>query len=90
MVLKIVHDLMEPKEAVAATFEEPLRIEMLQLATLMIRRMPKELQSHRKELIKFGWNHLKHEDTLSKQWAFINVCHFLDTYQAPEKIILQV
>jgi hypothetical protein len=90
MVLRIVRDLIGPLDEVAAAFEEPLRIELLQLATLMIRHMPKELQSHRKELIKFGWNHLKHEDTSSKQWAFVNVCYFLDAYQSPDKIILQV
>ncbi|KAH9611581.1 hypothetical protein KSS87_004438 [Heliosperma pusillum] len=49
-----------------------------------------DLVHHRKELIKFGWNHLKREDSASKQWAFVNVCHFLEAYQAPEKIILQV
>ncbi|XVF62182.1 hypothetical protein PTKIN_Ptkin08bG0196500 [Pterospermum kingtungense] len=44
----------------------------------------------RKEIIKFGWNNLKREDCASKHWAFVNVCHFLEAYQAPEKIILQV
>ena len=46
--------------------------------------------NHRKELIKFGWNHLKRENSSSKQWAFVNISYFLQAYQAPEKIILQV
>ena len=62
----------------------------MQLATLLLKYLQGELVHHRKELIKFGWNHLKREDSPSKQWAFVNVCHFLDAYQAPEKIILQV
>jgi len=62
----------------------------LQLATLLLKYLQNDLVHHRKELIKFGWNHLKREDTASKQWAFVNVCHFLEAYQAPEKIILQV
>lgn len=62
----------------------------MQLATLLLKYLQGDLVHHRKELIKFGWNHLKREDSASKQWAFVNVCHFLEAYQAPEKIILQV
>lgn len=62
----------------------------MQLATLLLKYLQSDLVHHRKELIKFGWNHLKREDSASKQWAFVNVCHFLEAYQAPEKIILQV
>ncbi|KAK2974573.1 hypothetical protein RJ640_016914 [Escallonia rubra] len=76
--------------AVSADYDEPLRIELLQLATLLLKYLQTDLVHHRKELIKFGWNHLKREDSASKQWAFVNVCHFLEAYQAPEKIILQV
>ncbi|KAK3007679.1 hypothetical protein RJ639_014816 [Escallonia herrerae] len=76
--------------AVSADYDEPLRIELLQLATLLLKFLQTDLVHHRKELIKFGWNHLKREDSASKQWAFVNVCHFLEAYQAPEKIILQV
>lgn len=75
---------------VSAEYDEPLRIELLQLATLLLKYLQIDLVHHRKELIKFGWNHLKREDNSSKQWAFVNVCHFLEAYQAPEKIILQV
>lgn len=75
---------------VSAEYDEPLRIELLQLATLLLKYLQNDLVNHRKELIKFGWNHLKREDSASKQWAFVNVCHFLEAYQAPEKIILQV
>jgi hypothetical protein len=75
---------------VSAEYDEQLRIELLQLATLLLKHMSNELVHHRKELIKFGWNHLKREESASKQWAFVNVCHFLEAYQAPEKIILQV
>ncbi len=64
-------------------------MELLQLATLLIRRAPGQLVQHRKELIKFGWNHLKRDDSAAKYYAFLNVCHFLDAYQAPEKIVLQ-
>ncbi|KAE9606640.1 putative transcription-associated protein [Lupinus albus] len=90
IIKTIVDKLLDPPEEVSAEYDESLRIELLQLATLLLKYLQNDLVHHRKELIKFGWNHLKREDTASKQWAFVNVCHFLQAYQAPEKIILQV
>ncbi|KAG8079526.1 hypothetical protein GUJ93_ZPchr0007g3092 [Zizania palustris] len=90
IIKTIVDKLLDPPEEVSAEYDEPLRIELLQLATLLLKYLQSDLVHHRKELIKFGWNHLKREDNSSKQWAFVNVCHFLEAYQAPEKIILQV
>jgi hypothetical protein len=49
----------------------------------------RELVDHRKELIKFAWNHLKSDDSLAKQWAYVNVCRFIAVYETPPKIILQ-
>ncbi|KVI08775.1 Armadillo-type fold [Cynara cardunculus var. scolymus] len=89
IIKTIVDKLLDPPEEVSADYDEPLRIELLQLATLLLKYLQTDLVHHRKELIKFGWNHLKREDSASKQWAFVNVCHFLEAYQAPEKIILQ-
>ncbi|XP_078446328.1 phosphatidylinositol 3- and 4-kinase family protein with FAT domain-containing protein isoform X2 [Wolffia australiana] len=86
----IVEKLLDPPEEISAEYDEPMRVELLQLATLLLKHLQSDLVHHRKELIKFGWNHLKREDNSSKQWAFVNVCHFLEAYQAPEKIILQV
>lgn len=90
IIKTIVEKLLDPPEEISAEYDEPLRIELLQLATLFLKYLPENLVHHRKELIKFGWNHLKRDDSASKQWAFVNVCHFLEAYQAPEKIILQV
>ncbi|XP_008795100.2 transformation/transcription domain-associated protein-like [Phoenix dactylifera] len=90
VIKTIVEKLLDPPEEVSSEYDEPLRIELLQLATLLLKYLQSDLVHHRKELIKFGWNHLKREDNSSKQWAFVNVCHFLEAYQAPEKIILQV
>ena len=72
------------------SYDEPLRIELLKLATLLIEHAPEQLVEHRKELIKFAWNHLKSDDTQSKQCAYVNVCRFIQVYDTPPKIILQV
>ena len=53
-------------------------------------QVPQQLSSYRKELIKSGWNHLKRDDSACRFYAFLNVCHFLSVFVAPEKITLQV
>ena len=42
-------------------------MELLKLSTLLIEFLGRELVEHRKELIKFAWNHLKSEENTSKQ-----------------------
>jgi phosphatidylinositol kinase/protein kinase (PI-3 family) len=86
----IVKDYLGTVDTMESSRSELHRIAMLKLATSLIKHNSKELVAHRKELIKFGWNHLKREDSTSKFYAFVNVCYFLNAYQAPEKIILQV
>jgi transformation/transcription domain-associated protein len=72
------------------SYSEALRIELLKLATLVIEHRSAALLEHRKELIKFAWNHLKSSDSTSKQWAYANVCRFIEAFETPPKIILQV
>ncbi|KAJ6295722.1 hypothetical protein OIU78_023702 [Salix suchowensis] len=62
IIKTIVDKLLDPPEEVSAEYDEPLRIELLQLATLLLKYLQNDLVQHRKELIKFGWNHLKRED----------------------------
>ena len=76
-------------DLVSGKYSDAINMELLQLATLMMRNLPSSMATHRKELIKFGWNHLKREESSNKYHAFLNVCHFLEAYQAPEKIVLQ-
>lgn len=72
------------------SYTEEVRVQLLQMATLLIEHMYRELMEYRKELIKFAWHHLKSEDTTSKHWAYVNVCRFIEVYETPPKIILQV
>ncbi|KAF3778520.1 putative transcription-associated protein 1 [Nymphaea thermarum] len=58
--------------SVSAEYDEPLRIELLQLVTLLSKYLQGDLVHYQKEMIKFGWDHLKREDSASKQWAFVN------------------
>lgn len=106
MVTSVVSEILESEQQQG--YEEALNIELLQLATLLVRNMTAELLDHRKvlpivihisfnllftpgqDLIKFAWGHLKSEDTTSKQCAYVLVCRFIEAYETPAKIILQV
>eukprot|EP01114_Cavostelium_apophysatum_P014185 TRINITY_DN3613_c0_g1_i5.p1 TRINITY_DN3613_c0_g1~~TRINITY_DN3613_c0_g1_i5.p1 ORF type:complete len:3612 (+),score=1106.25 TRINITY_DN3613_c0_g1_i5:200-11035(+) len=89
IISSIIGEILDPKSP-GETYEESLNIELLQLATLLVRYMHSELTDHRKELIKFAWNHLKSEDTNTRQCAYVLVCRFIEAYETPPKIILQV
>jgi len=89
LVATVVKQLLEYK-ASDPMYDESLSIELLNLATAMIQHIPNELIDHRKELIKFAWSHLKSEDTVGKLCAYVNVCRFIEVYETPSKIILQV
>lgn len=90
MIQRVMVELFDQPDEILRHYNEPLSAELLRLATLLIRYMPGEVGRYRKELIKFGWNHLKREDSIAKQCAFVNVSRFFEAYQAPDKIILQV
>lgn len=63
---------------------------LLQLVGALLRIAPQQLAEHRKELLSFGWNHLKRDGSSCKYYAFLAVARFLVAFHAPEKITLQV
>jgi hypothetical protein len=88
VVNRIVSTLLSGDGQVALS--EALRTELLQLSTLLIDSIAGDLMDHRKNLIKFAWQHLKSDDVVSKHWAYVNVCRFIEAFDTPSKIILQV
>lgn len=49
--------------------ENLLKLEFIQLTSLLIRHIPAMVSEHRKEIIKFAWGFMKHEDVITKQSA---------------------
>lgn len=41
-------------------------------------------------MVKFGWWFLKADDSYVKFHAYVYICHFVEHYPVPAKIILQV
>ncbi|EFA78297.1 protein kinase [Heterostelium album PN500] len=70
--------------------DETLLIELLQLETTLIKNAPQILIDVRKELIKFAWNHFKNDDFTCRQTAYVLACRFIEAYETPSKIVLQV
>lgn len=90
VIQRIMRELLDQPDEALKDYDEPLSAELLRLATTLIQYIPGELNRYRTKLIKFGWNHLKREDSIARQWAFVNVSRFFEAYPAPVKIILQV
>lgn len=90
LVQKIVTDLLDQPDETLRCYDELLSVELLRLATVLIKHTPAEIGRYRRELIKFGWNNLKREESAAKHWAFVAVTQFFESYQAPTKLVLQV
>ena len=89
MVKKFVQEVLL-KNGSPALYGDRVRVELLRLSTLFIRSVPKWMDEHKKDVIKFSWSLLKSDDTSCKSWAYLNVCNFIAAFETPAKIILQV
>jgi transformation/transcription domain-associated protein len=63
--------------------EEPLKIELLTMSTLLVRYRSHLVGERRKDVIKFAWVNIKNEDITVKQTAHNLAAHFLATFGAP-------
>lgn len=66
------------------------RMELFQLATLLIKHYSGIIQETRKDVIKFAWNYIKLEDVISKYAAFVLTAFFIAVFDTPMKIATQV
>ena len=68
---------------------ETLKMELLQLTTLVLYLVPEYVGEYLKEVIKYAWSHLKIEDITIKQSAYVLLCRFIKEYETPTKIVTQ-
>lgn len=66
------------------------RFELLNLSALLIKNCPSLITDAKKDLIKYGWNYIKLEDTISKQSAYVLVAMFVSVYDTLPKMVIQV
>ena len=84
MIELILRHLFDIREEVRQEYSEATRIELLKLSTLLLKNIPEELKDYRRELLNFGWKHTKREEDMSRQWALVNVCQFIESFQVSQ------
>jgi transformation/transcription domain-associated protein len=62
----------------------------VQISTLLLEHTAPLFKLFKKDIIKFAWSHIKCEDSTTRQWAYINICRFVSSFESPPKIITQV
>lgn len=67
-----------------------MNIEMLDLSSTILEHPKDYLQPRRQELVQFGWYHLKSEESTARPHAFRNVTCFLQNFDVPPKLVVQV
>ncbi len=74
----------------AEAYGEEMNIEMLDLSSTILSHPKDYLQPRRQELVQFGWYHLKNEESTARPHAFRNVTSFLQNFDVPPKLVVQV
>ncbi|ORY74856.1 FAT domain-domain-containing protein, partial [Protomyces lactucae-debilis] len=67
-----------------------LRIELLQMSTLLIQKYSSLLSRVRKDILFFAWNYIKLEDLTTKHAAYVFISFFIAAYDTPAKITAQI
>ena len=75
---------------VPEVYGEEMNIEMLDLSSTILEHPKDYLQPRRQELVQFGWYHLKSEESTARPHAFRNVTCFLQNFDVPPKLVVQV
>lgn len=66
------------------------RVQLLELTAILLKWAPNNISDYRKELIKFSWNYIKLEDSITKQVAYVTTSYFIAAYDTPSKLATQV
>ncbi|PGH01393.1 hypothetical protein AJ79_07934 [Helicocarpus griseus UAMH5409] len=66
------------------------RMELLQLSALLIKYHHTIVQETRKDIIKFAWSYIRLEDIINKYGAYVLISYFINHYETPSKIVIQI
>ncbi|KAG9303929.1 hypothetical protein G9A89_005839 [Geosiphon pyriformis] len=67
--------------------DDPLRIELFQLTSLLVQYVPHLIEHVKRDLIRFGWKSLNLDDVTTKQAAYVLCARFIAAYEFPAKFI---
>ncbi|KAJ2001784.1 transcription-associated protein 1, partial [Coemansia thaxteri] len=66
-----------------------VRLELVQLSSILIRHAANVVADLRKDVIKFGWILIRNDDIMIKNASYVLVAQFIAAFDTPHKIILQ-
>lgn len=66
------------------------RYALLELTVVLLRYAPQAIGEFRKDIIKFSWNYIKLEDTITKQVAYLTTSYFIAAFDTPADLATQV
>lgn len=69
---------------------DALKIELLQMSTLIVRHCSDVLSEVRKDIIKTGWLYIRDTDPTVKHTAYLLIARFIENNVSPINIIMQV
>lgn len=90
VLTKIWQPLLTVSVDISTFDDEAMRIELLHMSTLVTRACSQLMSGDRKDLIKFGWVNIKLDDITVTQVAYVLIATFLEKYDSPSKIVVQI
>ncbi|KAJ2826859.1 transcription-associated protein 1, partial [Coemansia sp. 'formosensis'] len=66
-----------------------VRLELVQLSSILMRHAVGAVADLRKDIIKFGWIFIRNDDIMIKNASYVLVSQFIAAFDTPPKIILQ-
>jgi transformation/transcription domain-associated protein len=82
---RVVHD-----EPYLASAGDALKIELLQMSTLLTQHCSESISDVRKDIIKMAWVYIKDPDPTVKHTAYLLIARFIEANDCPANIIMQV
>ncbi|KAJ2262807.1 transcription-associated protein 1 [Coemansia sp. RSA 376] len=75
-------------QAMAVT-KASVRLELVQLSSILMRHAVSAVADLRKDIIKFGWIFIRNDDIMIKNASYVLVSQFIAAFDTPAKITLQ-
>ncbi|KAJ2685471.1 transcription-associated protein 1 [Coemansia spiralis] len=75
-------------QTMAAT-KASVRLELVQLSSILMRHAVSAVADLRKDIIKFGWIFIRNDDIMIKNASYVLVSQFIAAFDTPPKITLQ-
>lgn len=70
--------------------EDALKLEVIQMSTLLIHHSSSLASEHRKDIIRLGYGLIKMDDITIRYAAYVLIANFISKYECPPKIPIQI